>query len=121
MYLLRESVTQSCMPIIEKDENGVIITRFYFCFPIDIQLLKKNTSSEWPIIHIEVFSKDFWDRILMHGCGFVKIPSSPGYYELEIDTWKPNVDLKSKISEFFLGGLINIKNIEDISKSEKLN
>lgn len=73
------------------------------------------------MIHFEVFSKDFWDRILIHGCGYAKIPNDPGYYEIKVETWKPHLDTKSKISEFFLGGLIKTKNLEDISKSEQPN
>jgi hypothetical protein len=57
----------------------------------------------------------------MHGCGFTKIPSTPGLHMLEVETWKPTVDLQTRISEFYLGGLIKPKNIEEISKSEKLN
>ena len=36
---------------------------------------------------------------------------------LEVETWKPTVDLQTRISEFYLGGLIKPKNIEEISKS----
>lgn len=53
----------------------------------------------------------------MHGCGFVVLPSKAGYHQLSVETWRPVADLKTKISEFFLGGLIKVKDIEDISKS----
>jgi hypothetical protein len=38
---------------------------------------------EWPKILFEVFSKDSWDRIYMHGCGFVNIPAVEGTHELK--------------------------------------
>lgn len=52
----------------------------------------------------------------MHGCGFINIPAFPGTHVIETQTWKPTIDLKTRISEFFLGGLIRAKNIEEISK-----
>ena len=107
------------MPIAEKNKDGGIVNKFYFCFPIDLQLVFRENAQDWPVIHMEIYSKDFWDRIYMHGCGFVTIPYYPGSHIIEIETWKPTIDLRTRISEFFLGGLIRAKNIEEISKTEK--
>lgn len=104
-------MTQSALPVLEKNKDGGVLTKFYFCFPIDIQLLMKNNSVDWPIIHFEVFSKDNWDRIRMHGCGFIKVPKTPGYYTLLAETWKPIVDHKTRVLEYFLGGIIKTKNL----------
>lgn len=57
----------------------------------------------------------------MHGCGFVNLPSKEGSFELKSQTWKPSLTPSSKLSEFFLGGLIRPKNLEDISFSWHLN
>jgi B9 domain-containing protein 2 len=71
---------------------------FYFSFPIDIQLVgkQKAVDDQWPILNFEVFEKDSWDRIYMQGCGFVHIPQTPGMHILEANTWKPNLDYRSK-------------------------
>ena len=60
-----------------EDEDGGSISRFYFSFPIDIQLIARKKVAEvaWPTLHFEVFEKDTWDRIFFQGCGFVQIPS----------------------------------------------
>lgn len=52
----------------------------------------------------------------MHGCGFVKVPKTPGYHLLTTDTWKPYIDQKTKVIEYFLGGILKTKNLEEISK-----
>lgn len=57
----------------------------------------------------------------MHGCGFVNIPSKEGTHIIKTDTWRPNLDNKSQVSEFFLGGLIRPKEIEDISRSHDIS
>jgi hypothetical protein len=75
---------------------------------------------EWPTIHFEVFEKDTWDKIYFQGCGFVQIPSTPGTHLIETQTWKPNLPYRTKVFEFFMGGLTRPKNIEMISKSEDL-
>lgn len=66
---------------------------------------------EWPIIHFEVLSKDGWDRIRMHGCGFIKIPKTPGHYVLSTETWKPYIDQRTRVLEYYLGGIIKPKNL----------
>lgn len=53
----------------------------------------------------------------MHGCGFTKIPNTEGTHTIHVPTWKPMLDIKTKVSEFFLGGMIKPKNVEEISKS----
>ena len=90
-------MTQSALPVLEKNKDEGVITKFYFCFPIDIQLVKKRDAVEWPIFHFEVFSKDNWDRIRMHGCGFIKVTKAPGHYLLSTETWKPYIDQKTRV------------------------
>lgn len=68
--------------MVRKNADGGVETHFYFCFPLDLQLLMKNSAVEWPVIHFEVFSRDSWERIRMHGCGFIKVPKQPGFYKL---------------------------------------
>ena len=57
----------------------------------------------------------------MHGCGFVNIPSKEGLHILKSETWKPALEPRSKVSEFFLGGLIRPKNLQEIAVSSHLN
>jgi hypothetical protein len=40
-------------PVLHKDEDGGTINRFYFCFPIDLQLVaeSKVADVEWPTLH----------------------------------------------------------------------
>ena len=96
--LRRDSITHSAMPVIRKNKDGGIKTKFYFSFPLDFQLLVKSKVVESPAIHFEVFSKDYWDRILMHGCGYAILPTTPGHHTLTASTWKPAIDLKTRIS-----------------------
>ena len=86
------------MPVIQKNKDGGITTKFYFCFPLDFQFLVKAKVVEWPAIHFEVYSKDYWERILMHGCGYAVIPSTPGHHQITAETWKPIVDLRTRVS-----------------------
>ena len=86
------------MPIVCKNKDGGYLNKFYFSFPIDLQLVFKANATQWPTIHIEIYSKDYWERIYMHGCGYVNIPAQPGTHILEIETWKPTIDLQTRIS-----------------------
>ena len=95
----RESITQTVSPVLIKNQDGATVNRFYFSFPIDLQLIAKTKSAEleWPTLHYQVFEKDNWDRIFFQGCGFVQVPSSQGSYVLQSQTWKPNLDYRTKV------------------------
>ena len=58
---------------------------------------KKPPADAWADTGAGAYSKDYWDRILMHGCGYAAIPSTPGHHLLTADTWKPIVDLRTRI------------------------
>lgn len=41
------------MPITEKNKDGGVVNKFYFSFPIDLQLvMKTKNAKEWPTIHL---------------------------------------------------------------------
>lgn len=100
MRLRRESITQSACPSVQADEEGGSINKFYFSFPLDWQLLasEKAIQKDWPVMHYEVFSKDSWDRVYMHGCGYFSLPDQPGTHFVKTKTWRPNLSHDNQIS-----------------------
>ncbi len=46
-------MTQSASPVLIKDEDGGVLNKFYFSFPIDLQLIAKEKAAdhEWPVLH----------------------------------------------------------------------
>ena len=114
-----ECTTQTVSPTLIIDEDGGATNKFYFSFPIDLQLIARSKTMEqvWPSLLFEVFEKDSWERITMQGCGFLQIPNTPGTHIVETQTWKPSLDYRTRVFEFFLGGLIRPKRLDDIAKT----
>jgi hypothetical protein len=103
------------------DSEGKLVNHFHFCFPIDLQLVAPETSSnlfcevvtkqKWPVIHFELTTLDSWDRTVLVGCGFIEVPRQPGTHKVSARTWKPIGGLHSRVSEFFIGGSTKVKHI----------
>src|SRR5438105_1205768 len=51
----------------------------------------------------------------------MRVPSEPGYHEVEIDTWRPRGSLTSEIHSFFLGGSIRILKLEELIRTKYLD
>jgi len=97
---LKEGQTQSDNP-----ENAEIA---YFCHPIDIHFATRGLQG-WPKIHVEVWHQDNFGRCEIYGYGFVHIPSSPGYHEVDACTWRPAGKPMEEITRKFVGGGIQLK------------
>ena len=70
------------------------------------------------ILCFTIFSLDHHGRSSIEGYGFTDLPKLPGYYNIEVQTWKPKLNNEQKLSEFFLGlyslkkgGYIKLKDI----------
>lgn len=77
--------------------------------------------SNSPYILMQVNSVDSWQRHRIEGYGFVRIPSEPGFHELEVQTWRPRGSLQSEIHSFFLGGSIRVLQIEELVRTSYLD
>eukprot|EP00826_Nyctotherus_ovalis_P059031 TRINITY_DN8175_c0_g1_i12.p1 TRINITY_DN8175_c0_g1~~TRINITY_DN8175_c0_g1_i12.p1 ORF type:complete len:160 (+),score=41.91 TRINITY_DN8175_c0_g1_i12:623-1102(+) len=70
---------------------------------------------------MQVNSVDSWGRHRIEGYGYVTFPSTPGYYEQSISTWRPKGSLYAKIHSYFLGGSVRILELENILQSSRLD
>ena len=78
--------------------SSVALRNPFFCFQV-------NSSGQFGTHKIE-------------GYGILEIPKYPGYYELEVDTWKPVPGLKLRIANFYLGGMTGgIRDLKDLAKT----
>ena len=62
-------------------------------------------------------STDSWNRHKIEGYGFVRLPLSQGYHEIEIETWRPRVSIDTEIHQFFLGGSVKIQKLEELVRT----
>eukprot|EP00826_Nyctotherus_ovalis_P059030 TRINITY_DN8175_c0_g1_i1.p1 TRINITY_DN8175_c0_g1~~TRINITY_DN8175_c0_g1_i1.p1 ORF type:complete len:219 (-),score=48.34 TRINITY_DN8175_c0_g1_i1:241-852(-) len=118
--------------VLDKEINQYVY-QSNFCFPFDYQLLTPQESSpnpdepaaslctRWPSLLMQVNSVDSWGRHRIEGYGYVTFPSTPGYYEQSISTWRPKGSLYAKIHSYFLGGSVRILELENILQSSRLD
>ena len=81
----------------------------YWSHPIDLHYATKGIQG-WPRLHVQVWHQDVHGRNQLYGYGFIHIPSSPGYHEIECPTWKPNGTFQEELKSYFVGGCPQLKN-----------
>jgi len=70
-----------------------------------------------PYLLLQVNSVDSWHRHRIEGYGFVRIPSTPGFHQLSVQTWRPRGSLSSEVHAFFLGGSIRILKLDELVRT----
>ena len=98
----------------------------HFGFPLDFQFLARaenynQTKSCRPHLLLQVNSVDSWGRHRIEGYSFVRIPESPGYHKIEVETWRPRGSLYSEVHSFFLGGSIKIHKLTEMVRTKYIS
>ncbi|KAF0974031.1 hypothetical protein FDP41_006962 [Naegleria fowleri] len=82
----------------------------HFAFTFHFDCLCDKISPT-PKLFFQVTSKDSWDRFRMEGYGFVSIPSTPGYHQLTVQTWKPAGSIRNNLRSRFVGGSTELRDL----------
>ncbi|XP_014666947.1 PREDICTED: B9 domain-containing protein 2-like [Priapulus caudatus] len=98
---LREGQTQVDNP---QNEDFAV-----WAHPVDVHFATKGLQG-WPKFHFQVWHQDTFGRNELYGYGFCHVPTSPGIHELECATWRPVGSLREQISQYFLGGGLQLRN-----------
>ncbi len=117
----RKSCTQVSVANVEltNDPEDPEATQLvsHFCFPFDYQFLAKEDVTKRPHLLFQVNSVDSWNRHRIEGYGFARLPASPGFHTLTLDTWRPRGSLAAEIHSFFLGGSVRIAKLEELVRT----
>jgi hypothetical protein len=70
--------------------------------------------SSAPSLLIQVSSKHDFQRHIVEGYGFVKLPTTPGTYEMDVKTWVPKGGIRSEMRNYFIGGAYRLRNLKSI-------
>ena len=85
----------------------------HFGFPITMEILgKAGEPCHSPVLYMEVFGVDYWQRHISLGYGFVNIPQVPGCHKLRIPVWKPVPNIRARAREFFVGAGARLRDIK---------
>lgn len=78
----------------------------HFGFPVELVFLtQKHSPARKPLyVNIQIFSRDRWERVFVQGYSTVELPSTSGFHELTVQTWKPVGSVTSQVQNFFIGG-----------------
>jgi hypothetical protein len=89
----------------------------YFCFPINWSLVASDHAllGKWPEVCLQVNSCDDWGRHRIEGYGFLQIPNEPGFYRVEVPTFRPVEDLYAEVYSYYLGGSVRIEDPWEMS------
>ncbi|CAM9611783.1 unnamed protein product, partial [Ectocarpus sp. 12 AP-2014] len=78
--------------------------------PIDVHF-GTDSLSGWPRVLVEVWSVDGYDRSELAGYGMIFVPTSPGTYDLDCVTWRPQGTLGDQLSAALLGAPPNLMEV----------
>ncbi|EFC50144.1 hypothetical protein NAEGRDRAFT_29577 [Naegleria gruberi] len=81
-----------------------------FSFPFNFNCLCSNITP-MPKLFFQVTSKDFWDRYRVEGYGFIALPSTPGYHNYTVNTWKPTGSIRNNLRSSFVGGSTELRDL----------
>jgi len=70
--------------------------------------------SSAPSMLFQLSSKHAFQRHIIEGYGFVKIPTVPGFHEAEVKLWVPRGGIKSELRNFFIGGAYRLHDLRSI-------
>lgn len=66
-----------------------------------------------PLLLLEVYDVNMWNRQKSVGYGFTHVPLSPGSYSVAVPTWRPHVTTSSlQLQDYFLGLAPQVQNIQ---------
>ena len=57
-----------------------------------------------PVIYFQVNSLDYWDRHRCEGYGQLTLPTNPGSYKIELQTYRAIGSITDEMKRFFIGG-----------------
>ncbi|XP_046447683.1 Meckel syndrome type 1 protein-like [Daphnia pulex] len=89
-------------------------------FTLDVSKSWQHSSSSetpdlipTPLLLLEVYDVNMWNRQKSVGYGFTHVPLTPGSYSIAIPTWRPYITETSlQLREYFLGLAPQIENIK---------
>ncbi|KAJ3276516.1 Pleiotropic negative transcriptional regulator [Terramyces sp. JEL0728] len=93
------------------DEDGQV---WNFNVPIQISYTAETLKS--PIIYFKIVGIDYMDRQQIQGYGYLELPCTVGRSSFEIHTWKPLSNYQSKMKTYFLGGSLQLQELEYLTK-----
>ena len=114
--------TTSCCQNVQRPtttSSSEVAPIFYFGFPIELNLLSNKLNdpiwgSKSPILVLQVFARDSWERVCVCGYGSLTLPTNPGFHEVTVRTWSPMGSIRDQMQEFFIGGSNQCLNASDI-------
>ena len=66
-----------------------------------------------PILFVQVFSVDFWERQRLVGSGYFVVPQESGVHKQTLSLWRPIGGIREEMQRFFLGGAPNLNDPKD--------
>mmetsp|Transcript_8236 Transcript_8236/g.30429 ORF Transcript_8236/g.30429 Transcript_8236/m.30429 type:complete len:180 (-) Transcript_8236:2466-3005(-) len=106
---LLESQTQ----VSQKNSKGEAI----LAHPIDV-LFSTSSCIGWPKISCEVWFQDKYGRNDFAGYGVLNVPTANGMHEVECVCWRPVGGFLDRISEGFVGGMMQVRDKSIIHNGE---
>jgi Meckel syndrome type 1 protein len=63
------------------------------------------------VILFKVVSVDIFDRHRIEGYGYLKLDTIAGCRSIKVQTWKSDLDSKSQIKSYFVGGCPELEDL----------
>ena len=99
---------------------------YHFGYPVSFHFAPPSdyfsdpvAQSQQPMMLFQVSSKHNFQRHIIEGYGYVKVPTKPGSYDFTVNTWVPVGGISSEVRNFFIGGAYKLHSLKSVVMSGK--
>lgn len=90
--------------------------RAHFNFPVELEFYREDeTSKKYPMIYIQVTSKQSFERYVVEGYAYARLDGLNGRSDKSMLTWRPSSTIRRHVQDFFLGGGHRLADIRSVA------
>jgi hypothetical protein len=94
---------------------------YHFGHPFNLHLAAPSDYYENPVAQsgkpsllFQLSSKHTFQRHVVEGYGYTKVPTEPGTYEVKVKCWVPRGGVRSEMRNFFIGGAYRLHDLRSV-------
>ena len=101
--------------------HEVVQPTYHFGHPFNLHLAAPSNyhtdpiaMSGKPTLLFQLSSKHSFQRHVVEGYGYVKVPTQPGTYDMAVKCWVPRGGIRSEMRNFFIGGAYRLHDLRSV-------
>lgn len=88
-------------------------TSHFWSHPIDVHYSTRSLQG-WPKFELQIWRVDWLGKCNISAYGFINLPASPGFHEINCSTWRPVGDFRRRLIDYVTGYRMHLVDPSDI-------